>query len=136
MAPSGTLLKVPLMGLAEVLLITINSGATGFPEGHTIGALTQGMAMTANPPVRYDYLFQFFGYQAVIRNFKSSYGSLPSNWTLDVGCSMFVSQRGGPVAQRLEQGTHNPLVPGSNPGGPSPSVWTAAKREGRHAVTS
>ena len=25
----------------------------------------------------------------------------------------------GPVAQRLEQGTHNPLVPGSNPGGPS-----------------
>ena len=26
----------------------------------------------------------------------------------------------GPVAQRLEQGTHNPLVPGSNPGGPSP----------------
>ena len=27
--------------------------------------------------------------------------------------------REGPVAQRLEQGTHNPLVPGSNPGGPS-----------------
>src|SRR4030095_1956943 len=25
----------------------------------------------------------------------------------------------GPVAQRLEQGTHNPLVPGSNPGGAS-----------------
>jgi hypothetical protein len=25
----------------------------------------------------------------------------------------------GPVAQRLEQGTHNPLVPGSNPGGPN-----------------
>src|SRR5436305_2886173 len=25
----------------------------------------------------------------------------------------------GPVAQRLEQGTHNPLVPGSNPGGPT-----------------
>jgi large subunit ribosomal protein L19 len=29
--------------------------------------------------------------------------------------------REGPVAQRLEQGTHNPLVPGSNPGGPSPN---------------
>src|SRR5437773_4822700 len=28
----------------------------------------------------------------------------------------------GPVAQRLEQGTHNPLVPGSNPGGPSPEI--------------
>ena len=25
----------------------------------------------------------------------------------------------GPVAQRLEQWTHNPLVPGSNPGGPT-----------------
>ena len=25
----------------------------------------------------------------------------------------------GPVAQRLEQRTHNPLVPGSNPGGPT-----------------
>jgi large subunit ribosomal protein L19 len=30
--------------------------------------------------------------------------------------------RDGPVAQRLEQGTHNPLVPGSNPGGPSPEI--------------
>jgi hypothetical protein len=28
-------------------------------------------------------------------------------------------QRVGPVAQRLEQRTHNPLVPGSNPGGPT-----------------
>ncbi len=43
----------------------------------------------------------------------------------------------GPVAQRLEQGTHNPLVGGSNPSGPtttaaplveplsSASVWQA-----------
>ena len=27
----------------------------------------------------------------------------------------------GPVAQRLEQGTHNPLVVGSNPTGPTTS---------------
>ncbi len=27
--------------------------------------------------------------------------------------------RVGSIAQRLEQGTHNPLVPGSNPGGPT-----------------
>src|SRR5215208_3653397 len=27
--------------------------------------------------------------------------------------------RSGPVAQRLEQRTHNPSVPGSNPGGPT-----------------
>src|SRR6202049_1076972 len=35
----------------------------------------------------------------------------------DILC--FNAQTPGPVAQRLEQGTHNPLVPGSNPGGPS-----------------
>src|SRR6476469_8677069 len=28
----------------------------------------------------------------------------------------------GPLAQRLEQWTHNPLVPGSNPGGPTNST--------------
>ncbi len=34
--------------------------------------------------------------------------------------SLLLSVRyGGPVAQRLEQRTHNPLVPGSNPGGPT-----------------
>ena len=33
-------------------------------------------------------------------------------------CYVLLSHRCGPVAQRLEQGTHNPLVPGSNPGGP------------------
>lgn len=30
----------------------------------------------------------------------------------------YIRRRCGPIAQRLEQGTHNPLVPGSNPGGP------------------
>jgi hypothetical protein len=30
-----------------------------------------------------------------------------------------VSSHSGPVAQRLEQGTHNPLVGGSNPSGPT-----------------
>ena len=34
----------------------------------------------------------------------------------------------GPVAQRLEQGTHNPLVPGSNPGGPSLRLGAQRKR--------
>ena len=29
----------------------------------------------------------------------------------------------GPVAQRLEQRTHNPLVPGSNPGGPTNQLY-------------
>lgn len=31
--------------------------------------------------------------------------------------------RNGPVAQRLEQATHNRLVPGSNPGGPTNSSF-------------
>src|SRR5579871_5086151 len=30
-----------------------------------------------------------------------------------------ISELGGPIAQRLEQQTHNLLVPGSNPGGPT-----------------
>ena len=34
-------------------------------------------------------------------------------------CCVLFGRWRGPVAQRLEQGTHNPLVPGSNPGGPN-----------------
>ena len=30
-----------------------------------------------------------------------------------------MKQINGPIAQRLEQSTHNALVPGSNPGGPT-----------------
>jgi hypothetical protein len=37
--------------------------------------------------------------------------------------------KNGPVAQRLEQGTHNPLVPGSNPGGPSPECFRGLPRD-------
>ena len=34
-------------------------------------------------------------------------------------CELLVnSEKKGPIAQRLEQGTHNPLVVGSNPTGP------------------
>ena len=37
----------------------------------------------------------------------------------------------GPIAQRLEQGTHNPLVAGSNPAGPTcpRGEWGVARRE-------
>ena len=44
-----------------------------------------------------------------------------------VACGRLTSE--GPVAQRLEQGTHNPLVRGSNPCGPTnafrsnPETW-------------
>src|SRR5271166_893202 len=42
----------------------------------------------------------------------------------------------GPVAQRLEQGTHNPLVGGSNPSGPTTTIaWSSrslfARKGGR-----
>src|SRR5215208_709116 len=36
--------------------------------------------------------------------------------------------RSGPVAQRLEQRTHNPSVPGSNPGGPIKKAASGASR--------
>ena len=39
------------------------------------------------------------------------------DWSLLAGRDIRLSS--GPIAQRLEQGTHNPLVPGSNPGGPT-----------------
>ena len=39
---------------------------------------------------------------------------MPTEEGCQIGCHMHL----GPVAQRLEQGTHNPLVGGSNPSGP------------------
>src|SRR5437588_9557148 len=42
----------------------------------------------------------------------------------------------GPVAQRLEQGTHNPLVPGSNPGGPSLRFWSAPEAKACHPAAN
>jgi hypothetical protein len=36
-------------------------------------------------------------------------------WDPEVFC---LQDYDGPIAQSVEQGTHNPLVPGSSPGGP------------------
>src|SRR5437763_16969576 len=44
--------------------------------------------------------------------------TMRSSWSRAI-CYDLLPEKHGPVAQRLEQGTHNPLVPGSNPGGPS-----------------
>jgi hypothetical protein len=41
---------------------------------------------------------------------------------------MYCAVIDGLVAQWLEQGTHNPLVPGSNPGGPSPESFRLLRR--------
>jgi hypothetical protein len=43
-------------------------------------------------------------------------------------CYASMHKQSGPVAQRLEQGTHNPLVPGSNPGGPTPETVSGLLR--------
>src|SRR6266850_7724737 len=43
---------------------------------------------------------------------------IPSVWTLDFNVYPLALLH-GPIAQRLEQATHNRLVPGSNPGGPT-----------------
>src|SRR3712207_6824284 len=44
---------------------------------------------------------------------------------------VFALPRNGPIAQRLEQGTHNPLVPGSNPGGPTLRAVVALRNRAR-----
>ncbi len=41
----------------------------------------------------------------------------------------------GLVAQRLEQRTHNPLVPGSNPGGPTKFIQLSSRSSGSWVVT-
>ena len=41
----------------------------------------------------------------------------------------------GPIAQRLEQQTHNLLVPGSNPGGPTKSHRINETLTNDHAAT-
>ncbi len=42
----------------------------------------------------------------------------------------------GPVAQRLEQGTHNPLVGGSNPSGPTKSPDPLERMRSRYTADS
>lgn len=63
-------------------------------------------------------LFGVFGMQG------QRFGKMPSaTW-----CR---SQLNGPIAQWLEQGTHNALVPGSNPGEPTKPLlaqWTVVNR--------
>src|SRR3954470_25053237 len=78
------------------------------PDSRTISATSSVMSVTCSPPV--------------VVNVRSA-------WNTFIGGEFNGSARSpgalpryarphGPVAQRLEQGTHNSLVPGSNPGGP------------------
>ena len=53
--------------------------------------------------------------------------AFPDSFSVDWVIKLHQHQKGRPVAQRLEQSTHNALVPGSNPGGPTIS--------GLHSVT-
>ena len=48
-----------------------------------------------------------------------------------------IDRQSGPVAQRLEQGTHNPLVGGSNPSGPTrpSSIQNQTTRATRRRLT-
>ena len=73
-----------------------------------------------------------------------SNGLAPPEWRLGMAMNAVDSlilffivccKRVGPVAQRLEQRTHNPLVPGSNPGGPTTSSETLC-RSRRRAMRS
>ena len=46
-----------------------------------------------------------------------------------------MSARVGPVAQRLEQRTHNPLVLGSNPSGPTKNPYELIVQSGEFWVS-
>src|SRR5438093_8886736 len=56
----------------------------------------------------------------------SSPSSLIEYWTLDGEYWMFASRKRA-CSSAVEQGTHNPLVPGSNPGGPIPESFRGLK---------
>lgn len=64
-------------------------------------------------------------FQADIRGFESHlplYDSVPASGALVSGCLTLILEHltlKGPVAQRLAQATHNRLVAGSNPAGPT-----------------
>src|SRR6476661_7848691 len=74
------------------------------PDSRTISATSSVMSVTWRPPVVWKCRSAW----------KTFIGDESNEYFLDTG----------PVAQRLEQGTHNSLVPGSNPGGPS-CTWQA-----------
>src|SRR4051794_38842236 len=68
------------------------------PDSRTISATSSVMSVTWRPPV--------------VWKCRSAWKTFIT-WDPNEYPRAF-----GPVAQRLEQGTHNSLVPGSNPGGP------------------
>ncbi len=62
-------------------------------------------------------------YLAVASFSRVKIGAVFSNWLLPLdraACTilLLINNSSGPLAQRLEQRTHNPLVGGSNPSGP------------------
>ncbi len=62
----------------------------------------------------------------VLEDHQAGHGSKPRSGVRRLQTGAMVSLRpscDGPVAQRLVQGTHNPLVLGSNPSGPSIPVY-------------
>ena len=67
-------------------------------------AKRRGICQVDRPEFLPGYRFEAF------QNFRAI---VPNHYKIES------SKNVGPVAQRLEQRTHNPLVPGSNPGGPT-----------------
>src|SRR5260221_6448855 len=76
------------------------------PDSRTISATSSVMSVTWRPPLVWK-----------CRSAWKTFIARECNERLRSSVGARLGSR-GPVAQRLEQGTHNSLVPGSNPGGP------------------
>src|SRR4051812_37439863 len=84
------------------------------PDSRTIAATSSVMSVTCRPPV--------------VWKWRSAWKTfIPRQFTEYLWAY-------GPVAQRLEQGTHNSLVPGSNPGGPFEEVPSSSQKPRRSSI--
>ena len=90
-------------------------GAQAFPNFFVVA---QGARIIATRPVKHEIFELSFFPTFCSRSFSSFCLPLHGDRRRKIFFDAWFSLVNGPIAQRLEQGTHNPLVPGSNPGGP------------------
>ena len=103
--------------------MTFGPSRTPLRGGMTLLNLPLDPIRYAAPPLPVRHLSLFTFHFSLFRSPNSPIASWPEKW-LDRRVEMFDGPAfkkiiKGPVAQRLEQGTHNPLVVGSNPTGPT-----------------
>ena len=105
----GTYSEARVLSIREVLAVC------GLPV-----SMLDVFCEEAKPDVKYKYTRDGLGYKYHPSFIRKILGEmfLP-NMALNIMKELTLLVDDGPVAQRLEQGTHNPLVLGSNPSGPT-----------------